>query len=100
MQVNYTGLLGPLRWGVGKLVCDARKYTDRCGGRWCAEEGWVHHFSAKLLGAELGGSSPCSLATVWSVLCCRTAAALICSEVPHPRLAALAQGPGGAALLP
>ena len=34
MQVNYTGLLGPLRWGVGKLVCDARKYTDRCAGAW------------------------------------------------------------------
>lgn len=22
-RVNYTGVLGPLRWGVGKLVCDA-----------------------------------------------------------------------------
>lgn len=46
MQVNYTGLLGPLRWGVGKLVCDARKYTDRCGARWCAVKGWVHLFIA------------------------------------------------------
>lgn len=23
-RVNYTGVMGPLRWGVGKLVCDAR----------------------------------------------------------------------------
>lgn len=31
-KINYTGTLGPLRWGVGKLVCDARARTDRCGG--------------------------------------------------------------------
>lgn len=28
-KVNYTGRVGPLRWGVGKLVCDARARSDR-----------------------------------------------------------------------
>lgn len=28
-KVNYTGMLGPLRWGVGKLVCDARARSNR-----------------------------------------------------------------------
>ena len=27
----YPGLLGPFRWGVGKVVCDAKKAAD---GRW------------------------------------------------------------------
>lgn len=35
-KVTYTGTLGPLRWGIGKLVCDARR---RANGR-CAE-GWL-----------------------------------------------------------
>lgn len=32
-RVNYTGTLGPMRWGVGKVVCDALLKTDRwaCG---------------------------------------------------------------------
>lgn len=28
-KVNYTGMLGPLRWGVGKLVCDAKARSNR-----------------------------------------------------------------------
>ncbi len=24
-RINYDGRLGPLRWGVGKLVCEARQ---------------------------------------------------------------------------
>jgi hypothetical protein len=28
-KVNYTGQLGPLRWGVGKLVCDAAGHAGR-----------------------------------------------------------------------
>ena len=27
----YPGLLGPFRWGVGKVVCDAKKAAE---GRW------------------------------------------------------------------
>lgn len=30
-RINYTGDLGPLRWGVGKLVCEA---VGRHRGRW------------------------------------------------------------------
>ena len=32
-RVNHTGQMGPLRWGVGKLVCDARLRGKRCVGR-------------------------------------------------------------------
>eukprot|EP00887_Chlorella_sp_A99_P007893 scaffold20.g7893.t1 len=28
-KVNYTGTLGPLRWGVGKVICDVLRKTDR-----------------------------------------------------------------------
>ena len=28
-RVVYEGRLGPLRWGVGKLVCDATVRSDR-----------------------------------------------------------------------
>lgn len=30
-KVNFTGRVGPLRWGVGKLVCDARVRAGRWG---------------------------------------------------------------------
>ena len=33
-KVNYTGQLGPLRWGVGKLVCDAAGHAGRWVGGW------------------------------------------------------------------
>lgn len=29
-RVNYTGTLGTLRWGVGKVICDAMRQS---GGR-------------------------------------------------------------------
>ena len=32
LQVNYTGQLFPLKWGVGKIICD----VVRAGGRWAA----------------------------------------------------------------
>ena len=32
LQVNYTGQLFPLKWGIGKIICD----VVRSGGRWAA----------------------------------------------------------------
>ena len=28
-KINFTGTLGPLRWGVGKIVCDAVGVSGR-----------------------------------------------------------------------
>jgi len=33
-KVGYTGSMGPLRWGVGKLVCDAKARGARCALGW------------------------------------------------------------------
>lgn len=87
MQVNYTGLLGPLRWGVGKLVCDARKYTDRCGD---AAQVWP-----VLAGLEI---TVCRADALGTQLTCSGEHSSI-SNWPAPR-AAHVQGPSGAPLLP
>ena len=34
LQVNYTGQLFPLKWGIGKIICD----VVRSGGRWAARQ--------------------------------------------------------------
>lgn len=28
-RINYEGVMGPVRWGVGKMVCDARNASGR-----------------------------------------------------------------------
>ena len=40
-RVHYTGQLGPLRWGVGKLVCDAAGHAGRCVGGPAGADGHI-----------------------------------------------------------
>lgn len=58
-KVNYTGLLGPLRWGVGKLVCDARARSSRWAGR--RARGWCWAGTMGAWAQQDGGTSTAAL---------------------------------------
>ena len=36
LQVNYTGQLFPLKWGIGKIICDVVRSGGRCAALHCS----------------------------------------------------------------
>ena len=114
-KVNYTGQLGPLRWGVGKLVCDAmaRSPGNRCArGVGAPTGGRVGrlHLPAPLRAHQPARPQTADSSAVGSVVApfrrCHQRApqsdCTVCSASPGclPTCLCRLQGAGGAAILP